>query len=153
MNSWKGYELIFMTISTFVCLYLFGCASSGHFKFKWWQFCIILGCAIANTVFVVFLPNLYTHTSICLMFVVAVVCKGKLLYSTLSFSLHGYLSQFLTSIRGFETVIIYINPISGFLIALESYVWLTLLAIIFNIKENKNERLGTPVCKQAHQQT
>lgn len=150
MNSWKGFELIFMTLSTFITFYLFACASSGKFKFKLWQFGVIAGASIINTVFILFVPSLYTHTSISLMLIIAVVCKGKLLSTTISFTIHGYLSQFLLSIRGFETVIVYMNSLSGFMIGLEVYVWLILLAIIFNIKERKrNERMGTPLCKQA----
>jgi hypothetical protein len=82
------------------------------------------------------------------MLLSAVVAKGNLKYATISFVLHGYLSQFLLSIRGFETITLYFNAISGFLINLEGFVWLALLAIMFYLKENnKNGTLASTVCK------
>ena len=147
VNSWKGYEYIIRVISNFIVFYLFACASSGKFKFVWWNFLIILGAVAISTIVIDFLPQFYTHTSIALMFIVATTSNGKLIYATISFTLHGYLSNFLTSIRGFENVITYINPVSGILISLEGLVWLLLLAIIFNIKENKNGSIFTPICK------
>lgn len=137
MNEYKILEYVFRLTSNYVVFYLFACASSGKFKFDLWQYLTLIGFVIIATIFIEFLPNLYTHTSIVLMFLSALICKGNLLYATISFTIHGYLSQFLGAIRGFETVMIYFNAISGFLIATEGYVWLLLLAIIFNIKENK----------------
>lgn len=148
MKTYPFVEYVFRLISNFVVLYLFACSGSGKFKFKLWQFIVILICDIINNIVIVFLPELYTHTSIVTMLVCALVCKGNLLYVTISFSIHGYLSQFLLSIRGFETIMIYFNAISGFLIALEIDVWLLLLAIIFNIKENKKYgNMGTALCE------
>lgn len=149
LNSWKGFEYGFMTLSTFVTFYLFSCASSGRFRHGYKRVIVIFVCSIINTIFVAFFHKLYTHTSISLMFICAFICKGKLPYATISFVLHGYLSQFLFSIRGFETVVVYVNPISGFVFSLEALVWLTLLAIIFYFKEKKDyERLGSPLYEQ-----
>lgn len=146
ISIWKGFEYIVRYLTNFISFYLFACASSGRFKFKSWKILSILGFVIINNVVCDFLPELYTHTSICSMFIIALICRGKLLYATVTFTLHGYLSQFLTSIKGFETVILYINPISGLLISIEGFLWLLLLAIIFYIKESKNERISSTLC-------
>jgi hypothetical protein len=80
------------------------------------------------------------------MLLSAVVAKGNLKYATISFVLHGYLSQFLFTIKGFETVVMFVNPLSGFVFSTESNFWLILLALIFYFKENnKNGTLGTPL--------
>lgn len=148
INSWIGYTYIFRSITTFITFYLFYCASSGSFKLNLLSFVVFIVLITINNLVLDFLPELYTHTSIVSMFVCAVISKGKLIYATIAFGIHGYLSQFLLSIRGFETIIIYINSLSGFVIGLEVQVWLILLAIIFNIKENKNYGdVGSTLCK------
>lgn len=123
--------------TSYVTYYLFICASTGRFRLKWYEHLYIVGAISICKVVVEFFPELYTHTSISVMFLLALLCKGKLLYATVSFALHGYLSQFLLSIRGFETVLIYVNTVSGILLNFEAYVWLILLGIIFYFKEKK----------------
>lgn len=151
MSQYKFLEFVFKTLSTIIVIYLFTCASSGKFKFTKIEFVYILVGAIICRSCIILLPNLYTHTSTAIMFLVAMLCKGKLAYSAISFTLHGYLSIFLFEIRGFEAVMLKINNISGFMLAMESYFWLILLAILFNIKERKeNGRLGTPLPQQEH---
>lgn len=152
LNSWIGFEYIISFIGGFITYYLFACASSGKFKFNRWQILFIALENIVISLVLDFLPELYTHTSIALMFITAIVCNGKLLYATISFTLHGYLSQFLLAIRGFETVIVQMQEIgilSGFILTTEAFVWLALLTLIFNIKENNNEQDMSPL----HQQT
>ena len=137
MSRYKILEHALKLLSSFLTYYLFVCASSGRFKRTWLEmFYIVLGVAICKVV-VEFLPDLYTHTSISVMFILALLCKGNLKKTAIAFVLHGYCSQFLFLIRGFETVVIYVNSISGFLINIEGLFWLALLGIIFYIKENK----------------
>lgn len=146
-HAWVDY--IVRTITTAIPIYLFTCASTGKFKFTWIEtLYMVVGVVICRLV-AIFAQPFYTHTSTATMFLVAMLCKGKLIYSAITFAVHGYLSMFLTSIRGFETVMFMMNTISGLLIGLEGYVWLILFAIIFNIKENKNG-LSSPVCEQTH---
>lgn len=148
ISIWVGFEYIVRMLSNYIVFYLFACASSGKFKLKPWNFAIIFGFVVICTLVLDFLPELYTHTSICLMFMTALLCGGKLIYATISFTIHGYLSQFLLAIRGFETITHYFTPVSGLLINLEVDVWLILLSIMFHIKENKNGTIRTPLCKQ-----
>lgn len=146
MSKFVLLEFVLMFISNFLTFFLFSCASSGNFKLNWKQYAVILSATVINIIFVIFVPNLYTHTSISLMLICALVCKGKLKYTTISFVLHGYLSQFLFLIRGFESIVVQANAISGFLISSEGFVWLSLLAIIFYFKEKKeNGSLVTSV--------
>ena len=148
MSQYTALEFIFKTLSSLVVIYLFVCASTGRFKFSWKEVILILVGTAVCRVCALLLPTFYTHTSTATMFLVAMLCKGKLSYSAISFTLHGYLSMFLFSIKGFDNVIMYINSISGFMLALESYFWLILLAIIFYMKESKNYGLGTPLPQQ-----
>lgn len=151
MDSHKVFEFIFKTLSSFIAIYLFACASSGRFKFNWLEFVYIFSGTALMIICELFFINFYTHTATAIMFLVAMLCKGKLKYSAISFAIHGYLSMFLFQIKGFETIILQINNISGFMLGLEVDFWLILLAIIFNIKERKeNGRMGSPISKQTN---
>lgn len=136
--SWLGYIIRFFT--SFLTFYLFCCASCGRFKFKWLELLFITIFVVITNLVCYFLPSLYTHTSIALMFLSAFCCKGKLSYSAISFTIHGYLSCFLTEIRGFETILVKVTELgvlSWIILSFEVYIWLSLLAIIFYFKESK----------------
>ena len=148
IGTWIGFEYIVRIISNFIVFYLFACASTAKFKFEYWKLLIILGFSILNNVVSDLLPELYTHTCISIMLITALICNAKLNYVVISFVLHGYLSQFLAKIRGFETIFVYINAVSGILLNLEVDVWLLLLTIIFYFKENENGRICTPLPQQ-----
>lgn len=138
INSSKVIETIFQCVTIYATLYLFVCASTGRFAFNGLCFVFILVGTILTEVIALCLPQFYTHASISIMFILALICGGKLLNATISFTLHGFLSQLLLSIRGFETVLTKINAISGLLLTTEAFVWLVVLTIIFNIKEKEN---------------
>lgn len=150
IGTWVGFEYILRCISSYTVLYLFACASCGRFKLRKYDYAIIGGFVIILALVYDLLPQLYTHTSTSLMLLTALVCKGNLMYTTISFVLHGYLSQFLLAIRGFESVLIYVNAVSGILFNLEAFVWLILLCIIFYFKEKQD---NGNVCTPLHQQT
>lgn len=140
------YRYILTALSTLITLMLFVCASSGRFKFKWYEILYVILGMIACELCAEFIPELYTHTSISIMFILATLCKGKLLSTTLSFVIHGYLSQFLFCIRGFETIIQTYTTITGIALMIECYMWLFVLALYFNIKEKKDE-ISTTISK------
>lgn len=140
------YTEIYYCLSTFLTFYLFICASRGSFKLKWKDLiCLVVAVAI-NELVGIFIPSLLVQTSTSLMFLLSLLCKGKFSYTTISFVIHGYLSQFLFSIRGFETIMPYINIASGFVLSLEGFAWLIMLALLFYLKENKkNEQNITTI--------
>lgn len=151
ISIWIGFEYIVMSITLYITYYLFCCASSGKFKFGWKFHLIIAITIVISHLFADFLPELYTHTTTAIMLLLSAFANGNLKYTTITFIIHGYLSQFLASIRGFETIFIHINAISGILLNLEAFVWLILLSIIFCIKENtENGKICTPLFE--HQQ-
>lgn len=126
-------------ITAYLTYFLFVCACTGRPAFKLKdQIYILCGVAVAKVV-LEFMPELYTHTSISIMLLLSLLCGGNLFRTTITFVLHGFLSQFLASIRGIETVFIHINSMSGLLLNLEAYVWLISLAIIFYFKEKKKK--------------
>lgn len=140
INSWIGYSIIVNVICVFITFYLFACASCGRFKFSAKEIGICSAIVVANILVYYFLPELYTHISTASLFIVSCICKGNLTYATISFSIHGILSQFLLSIRGFETIIVQITKmgtLSALILGFEMHLWLILLAIIFYFKENK----------------
>ena len=135
-------------IFTFITLYFFACASCARFKMKWYELIyLVVGVAVTNLV-LYFAPDLYTHTSISVMLLIALLCKGKLGYTVISFIIHGFLQQFLFSIRGFETIIMEINTASAIILTIECYVWLIILGLIFYLKEKKHGRMGTTISQQ-----
>lgn len=151
MNSWGGSSHLINFVGTFATLYLFSSASSGHLSKTKKEWLYILCGMIVTGIFYYCFSELYTHATTAIMFVVACLCKGKLIYSTISFTIHGFLSQFLLSIRGFETIITIqnaINPLSTFVLCTEMYLWLILLTLIFYFKENKNYGNGVSSLSQ-----
>lgn len=139
INSWIGFSVIVNVICVFITFYLFACSSCGRFKFTPKEIIICSVLVIFNIIVYYFLTELYTHISISSMFIVSCICKGKLSYTTISFSIHGLLSQFLFAIKGFDTIIYEVQKIgtlSALVVGTEGYFWLLLLAIIFYFKEN-----------------
>lgn len=149
MNCYPFTIVIFQFISSAITFYLFACSSCGKFKFDYKEFIYLGIIVILNNIIYYILPELYTHTCTSLMLVSSLAVKGNLKYATISFVVHGYLSQFLFAIKGIETITMYINPLNGFVFSTEANVWLILLSIVFYFKENsKNGTLGTPLPQQ-----
>lgn len=147
IESWTGYVHIIQMLSTWITLYLFTSASKGNFKLKWYHVIYLTcGTIISNLILYIY-PSLYTHISTSIMLLLAMLMKGKLSYTAITFSIHGLLSQFLFSIRGFETIIMKYNMASGLVLATECYVWLVLLALLFYLKEKKNGRISPTISK------
>ena len=149
MNKYPISLIFFQFISSFITFYLFACASSGKLKFNKKQIIWFLIINLIDNISFYLLPQFYTHTCTSLMLVMACIAKGNIYYTTISFTIHGFLSHFLTNIRGFSSIAHKINAISGFVIGTEGYIWLISLALIFNLKEKKNGTLATPLCEQA----
>ena len=141
-------KIAYWLITGFTTFYLFTSASKGSFKLKWYEILYVLGATIINILITTYLPDLMVHTSTSLMFILAWLCKGKLSYSTITFVIHGFLSQFLFSIRGFETVIMQINTASGLILTIEGYVWMIILGLVFYLREKKNGIHTTTISQQ-----
>ncbi len=148
LQSWTGYLHIAQVLSSILTYYLFICACRGSFKLKWFEFLYILAATVICKLVNSYLPEFYVHTSTCCMLLLGYLCKGKLLYVIVSFTIHGFLSQLLFTIRGFETVISQINYASALVLAIEGWVWLTLLGLVFYLKEKKNGRMVTTIPQQ-----
>ena len=142
------YLNIYYFLSTFLTFYLFVCASKASFKMKWYELVTIVVCVIVNNVVTDYLPDLMVHTSTSLMLLCAWVCKGKLKYTAPTFIIHGYLSQFLFTIRGFNEVIFKINIASGFVMSLECFMWLALCGLLFYLLEKRNGKNSTTIYEQ-----
>ena len=153
-NSWVGFSHILKVLTSLWTYCIFVCASTGRFKrTRFEMVSIIIAVAIGKVVIELF-PELYTHTSISIMLSLALLCKGRLSYTVVSFVLHGYLSQFLLSIRGVETVIVLIaktGVVGSLVMGIEMYVWLILLSLLFYFKEKKNGRNLSSVPQQTQQ--
>jgi hypothetical protein len=148
--KWKGFEVIINCICTLITYYLFSCASTGSFKRTKFEIAVLIIAVLFTAIIFYFLPNFYTHTSTATILIVCSLCKGTIGKLTLSFSLHGFLSHFLTEIRGFENVIIKVaqtGVVGGILLALEGYVWLILLSLLFYFKEKKDGNVSSSVYK------
>lgn len=137
-------------ITTFVTFYLFVAACKGQFKLSLFELVILLLAVAVNFAITEFVPSLMAHTSTSLMLLLALITKGKMINSIITFIVHGYLAQFLFSIRGFDTIITEINIASGVVLAIETYVWLFLFALIFYLKEKKNGTLCTTISRQTN---
>ena len=153
ISTWKGFEFIFNIIGVSITFYLFACASSGKYLYNKSEIIYITSAIFISVLIYYLLPQLYTHTSTCCLFIMSVLIKGKFSYSVISFTIHGFLSQFLLEIRGFETIITTISGsffLSGYVLSLEMYIWLILLSIIFYFKEKKYGTSLPSVSQQKH---
>lgn len=148
IQSKTTYLHIYQVVSSYLTFYLFVCASRAKFKLKWQEALYILAGVVICKAVNMFAQEFYVHTSTCVMLILAWLCKGKLGYTVTSFTIHGTLSQFLFSIRGFDTIIYKINIASGFVLSLEGFAWLLILALVFYLKENENGRNSTTIPKQ-----
>ena len=151
ISTWKGFEVIFNLIGTFITLYLFASASSGNLKKSVKEIFIIVIGVVLTALIYYFATSLYTHSVTAIMFIVAWICKGNLKYATISFTIHGYLSQFLLSIRGFETILVKITDnifLGGYVLSPEMYVWLILLSLLFHFKEKEKNGNALPSVSQ-----
>ena len=101
---------------------------------KWYQVLYLIAGTVITNLILYLAPDLYTHISISIMLLLAMLMKGNLAYTAISFTIHGLMSQFLFSIRGFETVIMNINVASAIVLSIECWVWLILLGLIFYLK-------------------
>lgn len=123
-------------LTTFLTFYLFVCASRGKFKLKLKEFIYIIAGVILSFVVTILAPNLMTHTSTSIMLLLALLCNGKKEYFIPTFIIHGYLSQFLSAIKGYETIITEINAVSGFMLGIEGWLWLFIFSLVFYLKED-----------------
>lgn len=142
----KWYEYGLNLFTAFITFYLFVCASRGKFTLNFKEFLIVFIASVVNAVTTILFPEIMVHTSTSIMFLASMLCGGTLNYSTISFVVYGYASQFLLQIRGFETVIQYFTPATGIIFSLECWVWLIIFALIFKLREdNKNGTLCTTI--------
>ena len=148
IGTWIGFQYIVTLITSALTFYLFICACTGKFTFSKIQTITFICILLLNNIVCYALPELYTHTCTSSMIFLAYFCDGKFKYTVITFTIHGYLSQFLASIRGFETIFVYIKAVSGILLNLEVDVWLVLLTIIFYLKEKRNGTLCTSLPQQ-----
>lgn len=132
------YLEIYYILSTYLTFYLFASASSGRFKKKWYELIIIAVAVTINELVSIYMPNLMVQTSTSLMLLVALLCKGNLLYTTITFIIHGYLSQFLFQIRGFDTIIYETNVATSFVLSSEGYIWLVICGLVLFLTEQNN---------------
>ena len=139
---------IYQVASSFLTFYLFVCASRGRFTLRWYEALYILAGVVICKAVNMFAQEFYVRTSTCTMFILAWLCKGKFAYATISFAIHGFFSQFLFSIRGFDTIIYIINIASGFVLSLEIFTWLIILSLLFYLWENKNGRNMSTISTQ-----
>lgn len=138
------YLEIYYILSTYLTFYLFASASSGRFKKKWYELIIIAVAVTINELVSIYMPNLMVQTSTSLMLLVALLCKGNLLYTTITFIIHGYLSQFLFQIRGFDTIIYETNVATSFVLSSEGYIWLVICGLVsFLTDQNNGESTST----------
>lgn len=140
-NIWALH--LYKFLSTMLTFYLFLCASKGKFNLSWIEFISLALLVVLNRFVSEFIPEYYIHISTASMFILSCIGNGKLLYSTITFTVHGLFSMMLFNIRGFETILLNYNMASGIVLSIEGYCWIIMFAILFNLKERKNGLITT----------
>lgn len=122
-------------ITSFITYWLFLCACKRKYTLNWKEIVVVLIFIVAVRVIRMFDVNLASHISISSFFIIPLVFKHDLKIATITFAIHG-LSQVLSlSIRNLPIYFINVNSITAILAGGECILWLVLMYIIFNYKE------------------
>ena len=123
-----------------VTMYLYTCSCAGRKYLNLYEtLCVVAG-AILLQVSTVYFGMFNTHTSICIMLFLALICKGKLLNTVITFAIHGYLQLSILLVRGYEVILPVMNSAINLVFILETWFWLLTIYCIFNLREkNKHE--------------
>lgn len=138
----------FQIFTTFVTFYLFVCAARGKFSLTLYEALYILAASVINKVVTIYLVEYAVHTSTSLMFLLVVLCKGKIQYAVPSFVVYGYATQMMLKIRGFATILKTFSVATGTILGIEAWVWLFVFTLIFKMKEDKNNGLCTTIYRK-----
>lgn len=124
-------------ICSCVSLYIYSCCCAGKKYLNLYEtLCVLLASALTH-VSTLYFGMFSTHTTICVMLFLALVCKGKLLNTVITFAIHGYLQLSILLVRGYEVILPVMNSAINLVFILETWFWLLTIYCIFNLKEKK----------------
>lgn len=136
-HKWLFY--ICGAITAFITYWLYCCASSGR-KYLYWYECLeILAVILSIRLLSFYDDNIASILEITSFFFLPAIMKGNINNCAISFTIHGISQGLSLTIRSLPIYLRTFNFATKFVIGLESYLWLVLLYIIFNNKENKKE--------------
>lgn len=132
-------------VTSFITYWLYLCAVTRKWRLNWKEIVAVLVTIAVTHGLYELDATLASGVSVIAMFILPAISKARLVDVTVVFSVH-YMSQLLsTLIRNLPVLLTSVNYITILLMGLESYFWLLLFYLYFNLKkENKlneqNER-------------
>lgn len=136
-NKWLYY--ICCGITAFVTYYLYCCACSGRVKLKWFELLEILGVVVAIRLISLYDDTLATAIELASFLFLPYLLKGKLKNCAIAYTIHIISQALSLSIRNLPIYLYSINFATMFCFGVESYLWLSLIMVIFNYKKEKGE--------------
>lgn len=131
---------IYITINTITCFityYLYVCACSRKKYLNWIWSLVILGVSILSGSLSLYYPNFIMHFNICAMIIIPALNGAKAIDIGIVYAIHGIAQLLSLNIRSLSLLLTNTNYVTIFCLGIESYLWLILLYITFNYKNEK----------------
>ena len=146
VDSNNIYIYLFNGITSFIPMYLFGCACCRVTKLKFVENLFLVILFIVSCLVQEFIPTQSFTFNVCGYFIfVLFICTNrkiknyKVLYSTIICYLITAFAQSLSlEIRDVSTLISYPNTATYFILLIDLYIWSGLLYLFFNYKGEQN---------------
>ena len=135
IDSHKILYYICCGISAFATYWLYLCAVSHRLYLKWYE-CLYVAIAVLVSILCsIYDPTLYIIVNWTSFVILPALCKGDMKSCAIVLTTHALAQMFSLRIRNFTLYFTNnITFITSLLMTLESYLWLVLMYIIFNIK-------------------
>lgn len=136
-NHWWA-DLIATFITAFVTYWLYLCAVCRKWKLNKKEIAIVLVAILLNYLVELYLLAFALHFSISIMLLLPLLFKAELKSVAFVFVIHGFAQILSLEIRHIGVLIPSFNFASFMILSIDMYIWLVLLYLISNKKENNN---------------
>ena len=139
IDNHKWLYIIIACITNFITYWLYVCAVTRKWYLNWKELIAVL-CIIALTQGLYELdPTLSSGVSIIAMICLPLISKARLSDVAIVFTFDYVSLTLSTLIRNLPALLINVNFVTIFLMTLESYFWLLLFYLYFNLKKGDNK--------------
>lgn len=136
-HKWLYY--ICCGITAYATYYLYCCACSGRIKLKWFEVLEIFGVVVVIRFISFYDDNIATALEHTAFIFLPFIMKSNYKNVVISFTIHSFAQVLSLGIRNLPMYLTNINFATMFCFGFESYIWLSLLCIIFNYNKQKKE--------------
>lgn len=122
-------------ITSFITYWLYLCATTRKWYLNWIEIIIVVCiCVLTQVLFYWVDVTLASTLSLCAMICLPIISKAKLTDVAMVFTVHSVAQVMSIKIRGLAMLLTDTNYATIFLMGIESYFWLLLFYLYFNLK-------------------